>query len=282
MQRVGSFFLLCGLLTSTCAHADELTAAARWAAWRDQQNGSTRFTDWLRAEAGADWDSIVHHPFTDMLANGTLPDAILIRYLVQDHRFLDSFVILLASMVAAAPSLPDRIPGAQLLGLVTGKENTYFERSFESLGVTADDRHSTPDAPVTQAFDGLMRRAAQSGSLGQMLAVLVVAEWSYASWGERVLPTADRHPDLAFDYREWIDLHSGPYFAEVVNYLRSLLDKVGPGLTDAGIAETRAAFLEAVTNENAFWAMAMGDGGAMLQHQQDGELLGGAPAAQIA
>ena len=32
----------------------------------------------------------------------------------------------------------------------------------------------------------MMRDAAASGSLGEMLAVLVVAEWSYQSWGERV------------------------------------------------------------------------------------------------
>jgi len=271
MWHVASAWL-CGVHVVSCANADASTAAARWAAWRDGQTVGTRFTDWLRAEAGADWDSITHHPFTDMLAEGTLPKEVLVRYLIQDHRFLDSFIVLLASMVAAAPSLLDRIPGAQFLGLITGKENTYFERSFAALGVTEEDRQDTPDAPVTVAFDGLMRRAAKSGALGQMLAVLIVAEWSYGSWGERVLPAAERRPDLPFYYREWVDLHSGPHFAGVIEYLRGLLDKVGPGLTDAGVEETLAAFLEAVANENAFWGMAMGDDGAMVKHQSDSEL----------
>lgn len=50
------------------------------------------------------------------------------RYLIQDHRFLDALVVLLASMVASLRSLEDRIPACQFLGSLTGPENTYFER----------------------------------------------------------------------------------------------------------------------------------------------------------
>ena len=89
-------------------------------------------TERLRAEAGEAWTAVVEHPFTDALAQGTDMDEDAMRYyLIQDHRFLDDFVVLLASMVAAAPTLQDRIPGCQFLALITGKENTYFERSFE-------------------------------------------------------------------------------------------------------------------------------------------------------
>jgi thiaminase/transcriptional activator TenA len=61
---------------------------------------------------------------------------------------LDSGVILVASMVAKLPTLEDRIPGCQWLAVLTGQENTYFERSFEVLGVTAKERSNTPDADV--------------------------------------------------------------------------------------------------------------------------------------
>ena len=135
-----------------------------------------RFTDELRALAGAKWDAVVEHKFTNELAAGTVADGVLARYLIQDHRFLDAFVVLLASMVAAAPTLADRIPGCQFLALVTGRENTYFERSFDALGVDQAARVDTPNAPPTSAFDGLMREAAKA-SYPEMLAVLVVAEW---------------------------------------------------------------------------------------------------------
>lgn len=45
---------------------------------------------------------------------------VLKKYLVQDHRFLDAFVVLLAAIVSNASSLEDRIPGCQFLAMITG------------------------------------------------------------------------------------------------------------------------------------------------------------------
>ena len=69
-------------------------------------------TEWLRSEAGSAWTSITTDPFVEQLAAGTLPNATLARYLVQDHKFVDAFMVLLASMVAHAPTLEDRVPGS--------------------------------------------------------------------------------------------------------------------------------------------------------------------------
>ena len=239
---------------------------------------SARFTDELRALAGAKWDAVIKHKFTDELAAGTIDHCVLSRYLIQDHRFLDSFVVLLSSMVAAAPTLADRIPGCQFLALITGRENTYFERSFNALGISEElQGPGTPDAPPTIAFNQLMREAAKA-SYPEMLAVLVVAEWTYQSWGERVLPAAVAEP---FMCREWVDLHSGEYFgsvrrrcplptlelfraaqipqlmcttlAQVVEYLRGLLDSAGAALGVEERAKVEAAFLKAVDIEVAFF-----------------------------
>lgn len=92
---------------------------------------------------------------------------VLKKYLIQDHRFLDAFVVLLASAIAKARTLDDRIPGCQFLAVITGKENTYFERSFEVLGCNdTEERMKVPDEEVTARFVQLMREVANSGSLG--------------------------------------------------------------------------------------------------------------------
>jgi thiaminase len=62
----------------------------------------------MQAAAGPTWNAIVNHPFVDALAAGTINDEAMRAYLVQDHRFLDHFVVLLASMVASAPTLKVR------------------------------------------------------------------------------------------------------------------------------------------------------------------------------
>ena len=152
----------------------------------------------------------------------------------------------------------DRVPGAKFLGLIAGDENSYFLRSFDGLGLSETEINAPP-APVTKRFDALMRKAAASGKLHEMLAVLVVAEWSYLTWGEAAKPVAG----LSWLHLEWIDLHRGDYFASVIAYLRAQLDKLD--LTKRQRREARAAFLEAVACEKAFWEMARnGDGGGEL------------------
>ena len=83
-----------------------------------------------------------------------------------------------------------------------------------------------------------------------MLAVLVVCEWTYQGWGERVRPVAVGEP---FYCREWVDLHSGDYFGSVVEYLRGLLDREAATLSEAEAASVRARFRAAVQLEKDFF-----------------------------
>ncbi|MFC7704732.1 TenA family protein [Plastorhodobacter daqingensis] len=213
-------------------------------------------TEALRAKHAADWQAITCHPFTEALARGDLPLDAMRWYLVQDYRFIEDFVRLLAQAIAHAPSLADAVPGAQFLAVITGPENTYFQRSFDALGVVEAGRDQ-PEAAPTTAFRALMRDAAASGSHARMLAVLVVAEWSYLDWASRVAPGS---ADLPFYFADWITLHSGPGFEAVVDYLRGQLDAAWPGLAPAEQAAVAQAFARAVALERQFfdaaWARA--------------------------
>ena len=133
-----------------------------------------RATDLLKKSTQTDWDAATDHPFCKELADGTLPLDKMRWYLVQDYKFIDQFVRLLATAIAHAPKLADRIPMAQFLGLVTSTENTYFLRSFEALEVSTEDQNA-PAAPATRAFQDLMHAVRTSGRYEQMLAVLIVA-----------------------------------------------------------------------------------------------------------
>lgn len=228
--------------------SDRLRAEAgeQWAAGAEQP-----LSEWLRSEAGGQWERVVGHRFTRELSRNAVSNGTLRAYLVQDHRFIDDFSVLLASMLAAAPTLDDRVLGAHFLALITSKENTYFVRSLSALGVGAAEEAAVPDAPITARFKRLMRSAAASGKLAHMLAVLVAAEWSYETWGERA--AAERPAELPFWCAEWIELHAGPYFNSVVAYLRGLLDRAGSALSEAERREVRALFLDAVDCEEAFF-----------------------------
>lgn len=213
-----------------------------------------RPTDRLRDMFISEWTAVARHPFAEALGDGSLPSEKMAWYLVQDHRFIDGFVRLLAQAIAHAPSLEDAVPGAQFIALVTGPENTYFKRSLGALGVP-DMGRNEPTAPPTADFQSLMREAAASGKYHHMLAVLVVAEWSYLEWASRLLPLP---ADLPFYFSEWVDLHSGPGFEGVVAYLRDQLDRAWEGLSEAERAEVEALFGRAVTLEKRFFDAAFG------------------------
>lgn len=214
---------------------------------------TSRFTEELRAAAGEQWNRVILHKFTTELAANTIDRQVLKRYLIQDHRFLDAFVVLLASVIANARTLDDRIPGCQFLALITGKENTYFERCFQALGVSKEEREKIPDAACTTGFCNLMRSVASNGTLGEMLSVLVVCEWSYLSWGQLVQNNTVRDDFVTY---EWVDLHSGESFEAVVAYLRGLLDKEGDLLDEEGKNACKKRFLEAVQLEEDFFEFA--------------------------
>ncbi|MFT3875350.1 MAG: TenA family protein [Propioniciclava sp.] len=183
-----------------------------------------RFTDVLRRHNQDTWDQAVSHRFVTELFDGSIDDAVMAGYLVQDYRFLDSFLVLLGSAVASADALPPRLRLARFIGEIAGDENTYFLRAFEALGVSEEQRSEIPDTEPTAAFTALFREAADTREYAAILAVLLVAEWLYLDWATKApKPLPDN-----FVHADWIILHDYPEFHDLVGFLRSELDRVGP------------------------------------------------------
>ncbi len=219
-----------------------------------QERADPRFTDWLRGLVEPVWEQAVSHRFTRELADGTLDDEVFRRYIVEDYSFLDIFCTIIGFAIGHAPTLQDRIPLAQFLGLVTSEENTYFERTLDALGVPERDRTAPDLLPPTRGFHAVMREAAHSGHYEEIIAVLVVTEWLYLDWASRV---SDRTPEK-FYHAEWITIHSGEGFAGFVDWLRGQIDRDGPKLDTAGRARVVELFRRTVDLEKAFFDAAYG------------------------
>jgi thiaminase/transcriptional activator TenA len=185
------------------------------------------------------------------LFSGAVPDAVMARYLTQDHRFLDSFLILLGAALASADTFEAWLRFGRFIGMVSAEENTYFLRAFEALGVTEDRRAAAPDTAPTIGFKAIMREAAETHSYAAALSVLIVAEWLYLDWASRApQPLPDN-----FVHAEWITLHDNPNFRGFVDFLRAELDRVGPAQADL----CRDFFHRAVALEFAFFEAAYTD-----------------------
>ena len=203
------------------------------------------FTETLRLASEPVWSKAVEHRFVTELGAGTVSDAAMTRYLVQDHRFLDSFLTLLGAAIATADRFDARLRFGRFAGMVSGEENTYFLRSFEALGVSEAARNAVPDTAPTAGFKAIMQEAAATRSYAAALAVLSVAEGLYLDWAirsPRPLPTN-------FIHAEWVTLHDNDFFRDFVAFLHSELDRVGPAEADVA----RDFFLRTVDLELAFF-----------------------------
>jgi thiaminase/transcriptional activator TenA len=204
-----------------------------------------RFTETLRGASEPTWSQAVGHRFVTELFAGTISDKVMAGYLIQDHRFLDSFLTLLGAAIATTDSFEARLRFGRFVGMVSGEENTYFLRAFETLGVTEKERAEAPDTKPTAGFKAIMLEAAATRSYAATLSVLNVAEWLYLDWagkGPKPLPAN-------FVHAEWITLHDNPDFRDFVAFLRAELDRVGPAEPDV----SKDFFLRAVALERAFF-----------------------------
>ena len=151
-----------------------------------------RFSESLRQACAVHWTRAVEHRFVRELGDGSIADDVMAGYLIQDHRFIDSFLVLLGAAIASSDRFESRLVLGRFLGVVCGEENTYFLRAFDALGVDVDARTRTPDTAPTAGFKALMREAAATRSYAATLAVLNVAEGLYLDWAQRVPRPAER------------------------------------------------------------------------------------------
>ncbi len=167
--------------------------------------------------------------------------------------------------VGQAPDVAAKRPLIEFLETVTDEEDDYFRRSFDALEVPESRWRDPEPTDTTAAFVDLLGRAAREGGYAETLAVLVPAEWIYASWATAVAeeygdpetspPSAGA--DLPEYYAEWIDLHAVPSFVAFVGWLRGQLDAVGPELSARREARVERLFRRTVELEVAFFDAAM-------------------------
>lgn len=204
-----------------------------------------RFTDELKNENIETWNAAIHHRFVNELVEGTIPDAVLAGYLIQDYRFLDSFLAILGAAVTTADRLDSRLVFSKYIGEVAGDENTYFVDAFKEFNTPESFRNNIPDTESTREFKKMFLDAAHSGHYAAVLAVLNVTEWIYITWASNA---EGKRPERKVHY-QWIDLHDYAGFHDFVGFLRNELDRVGP--EDSKIA--REYFARAVKLERMFF-----------------------------
>ena len=214
-----------------------------------------RFFDKLKTSASDEWRAYTEHPFTDALAEGTLPEAAFKEYLVQDYLFLIEFARAYALGVYKAPTLADMRAAAAGMSAILDVEMDLHIKLCTGWGLSADDLEKSSANAETLAYTRYVLDTGMRGDLLALHVALAPCVIGYAEIAARLATypgaLANRNP-----YSVWISEYAGePYQAvaeKAVTQLDSLADRY---MTSTRQDELIAIFREATRLEEDFWEM---------------------------
>ena len=131
------------------------------------------FFERLKTEASVEWRAYTEHPFTNGLADGSLPEAAFRHYLVQDYLFLIEFARAYALAVYKSPRLADMREAAAGLSAILDVEMNLHVKLCADWGLSPTDLEQTPPAAEMLAYT---RYVLDAGMRGDLLALKVALE----------------------------------------------------------------------------------------------------------
>lgn len=176
----------------------------------------------LRAANLAAWDGMQSHRFVRDIEADALPRAVFARYVVHERAFVETAILIFGHAMLKAPDFAMRRRLCGVLHGLSGEQLDYFDRLFASLGTALPNPGARPPQSVT-AFDRYMLGVAETGSYLDILAIMLAAEWMYATWCGR----AARQPISDSDIADWVRLHAAPDFLAQADWLRDSIDAAG-------------------------------------------------------
>jgi thiaminase (transcriptional activator TenA) len=209
----------------------------------------------LKSAAATEWRAYTEHPFTDALADGSLPEPAFRHYLVQDYLFLIEFARAYALAVYKSPSLADMREGAGGLSAILDVEMGLHVKLCAGWGLTPADLEQAQPAAEMLAYTRYVLDAGMRGDLLALKVALAPCVIGYAEIARRLeaKPAARQESN---PYRMWIAEYAGAPYQEVAAKARAHLDQLAQRYaTTAREAELVSIFREATRLEADFWSM---------------------------
>jgi thiaminase (transcriptional activator TenA) len=213
------------------------------------------FFERLKAAAAPEWRAYTEHPFTNAMADGSLPAPAFRRYLVQDYLFLIEMARTYALAIYKAPSLADMRDAAAAISAIVDVEMNLHVKLCTGWGLSQYDLERAPPAAEMLAYTRYVLDTGMRGDLLSLNVALAPCVIGYAEIGTRLaaLPGADAAQN---PYRAWIAEYAGPAYQDVAAKACALLERLaGSYLTPARETELTAIFSDATRLEIAFWEM---------------------------
>ena len=148
------------------------------------------FFERLKAEASTEWRAYTEHPFTNGMADGSLPEPAFRHYLVQDYLFLIEFARAYALSVYKSPKLDDMREGAAGLSAILDVEMDLHVKLCAGWGLSPSDLEQAPPAAEMLAYTRYVLDAGMRGDLLALKVALAPCVIGYAEIATRLAARA--------------------------------------------------------------------------------------------
>jgi thiaminase (transcriptional activator TenA) len=221
-------------------------AAQRGSVVRPRADG---FCAALWADSRPVFDAIVVHPFVTGLTDGSLPHAAFRYYVVQDAIYLHGYARALGAVAARADEAGDIATFATHAAEAIAVERELHGDLLADLGLDLAAVDVADAGPTTVAYvDHLLARTA-FGSYADGVAAVLPCYWIYAEVGRRLVGAGSPDPR----YGRWIATYGGDEFAEVVQAVLDVTDRLGESLTAEQRARAATGYRISSRYEWMFW-----------------------------
>src|SRR4029079_2794671 len=149
------------------------------------------FFERLKTAASAEWRADTEPPFTEGLADRSLPEAAFRHYLVQDYLFLIEFARAYALAVYKSPTLADMREAADGLSAILDVEMNLHIKLCAGWGLSAADLEQGRAGPAMLAYTRYWRDAGMRGDLLALKVALAPCVIGYAEIATRFAARPD-------------------------------------------------------------------------------------------
>ena len=163
--------------------------------------------------------------------------------------FVETLVTFIGKAVYLSPNMNSKIKWANFLYAITSDENNYFQRSFDALDISKEERTNTKLFLAISDFSKLMHEVANTGTYEEILAVILAAEWVYYTWASN----AKKPYPKRFYLSEWITLHNNRFFKVTLDWIKKELDITSQKLTISEQHKVANLFIKIVRLEVSFF-----------------------------
>ncbi|WP_026791300.1 thiaminase II [Pleomorphomonas oryzae] len=209
-------------------------------------------------EASADdWRTYVEHPFVEMMAAGTLPEAAFRHYLVQDYLFLIQFARAYALAAYKGRTMEEMRYGLDGLRVILDGEMALHVKYCAGWGLAPADLEGADEDMPTTAYTRFVLDWGVRGDLLDLHVALAPCMIGYAVIARRLaaIPGALANSN---PYAPWITEYAGDGYQLMAVSTISHLDALSGGeVGPARFRQLASIFAQASRLEAAFWQMGL-------------------------